>query len=120
VLYCAWLQVSGHAAPDLASAVERGRIPGAIIGRLASLEESRVLAYLLRFGGFRERLLADDLFLTKVAIECGVRHLHQRLRPDLPSSSGSAFPPRYGPFAMECPGQLLHQGTVPTRPHAQS
>jgi hypothetical protein len=27
---------------------------------------------LLNFGGFKERLLADDLFLTKVGIECGV------------------------------------------------
>jgi hypothetical protein len=26
----------------------------------------------LNFGGFRERLLADDLFLAKVAMECGV------------------------------------------------
>lgn len=31
-----------------------------------------VFRWLLGFDGFKERLLADDLFLTKVAIECGV------------------------------------------------
>ncbi|OAY82365.1 Protein RETICULATA-RELATED 4, chloroplastic [Ananas comosus] len=57
---------------DLAAAVEAGRIPGEIVRRFAELEKSPVLRWLLRFGGFKERLLADDLFLTKVAIECGV------------------------------------------------
>lgn len=31
-----------------------------------------VFKWLLNFGGFEERLLADDLFLAKVAIECGI------------------------------------------------
>ena len=31
-----------------------------------------VFRWLLGFDGFKERLLADDLFLTKIAIEYGV------------------------------------------------
>ncbi|KAJ0038757.1 hypothetical protein Pint_23908 [Pistacia integerrima] len=57
---------------DLATAVEAGRVPGAIVKRYFELEKSPVFWWLLQFGGFKERLLADDLFLTKVAIECGV------------------------------------------------
>lgn len=57
---------------DLAAAIEAGRIPGSIVYRFFELEKSPLLGWLLRFGGFKERLLADDLFLTKVAIECGV------------------------------------------------
>ncbi|OEL28856.1 Protein RETICULATA-RELATED 4, chloroplastic [Dichanthelium oligosanthes] len=57
---------------DLAAAVEGGRVPGEIVRRFADLEASPVFRWLLQFGGFKERLLADDLFLTKVAIECGV------------------------------------------------
>lgn len=57
---------------DLAVAVEAGRIPGAIVERFAELEKSAVFRWLMQFGGFKERLLADDLFLAKVAMECGV------------------------------------------------
>ncbi|CAO2817371.1 unnamed protein product [Amaranthus hypochondriacus] len=57
---------------DLASAVDAGRIPGLILGRFFELEKSPVFRWLLQFGGFKERLLADDLFLTKVGIECGI------------------------------------------------
>ncbi|KAL3537503.1 hypothetical protein ACH5RR_000869 [Cinchona calisaya] len=57
---------------DLAAAIEAGRIPGSIVLRYFELEKSPVFRWLLNFGGFKERLLADDLFLTKVAIECGV------------------------------------------------
>ncbi|TMW95506.1 hypothetical protein EJD97_008731 [Solanum chilense] len=57
---------------DLASAIEAGKIPPAVVHRFLELEKSPVLRWLLSFGGFRERLLADDLFLTKVAIECGI------------------------------------------------
>ncbi|KAI3445062.1 hypothetical protein Pfo_001727 [Paulownia fortunei] len=57
---------------DLAAAIEAGRIPGSIVYRFFELEKSPLLGWLLRFGGFKERLLADDIFLTKVAIECGV------------------------------------------------
>ncbi|MQL79273.1 hypothetical protein Taro_011708 [Colocasia esculenta] len=57
---------------DLAAAIQEGRIPGVIVERFFELEKSPVLGWLLRFGGFKERLLADDLFLAKVAMECGV------------------------------------------------
>ncbi|PON84827.1 Protein RETICULATA-related [Trema orientale] len=57
---------------DLAAAIEAGRLPGSIVKRYFELEKSVVLRWLLGFGGFKERLLADDLFLTKVGIECGV------------------------------------------------
>ncbi|XP_044491098.1 protein RETICULATA-RELATED 4, chloroplastic-like [Mangifera indica] len=57
---------------DLAAAVEAGRVPAAIVRRYFELEKAPVFRWLLQFGGFKERLLADDLFLTKVAIECGV------------------------------------------------
>ncbi|KAL6620175.1 hypothetical protein ACP70R_035314 [Stipagrostis hirtigluma subsp. patula] len=57
---------------DLAAAVEGGRVPGEIVRRFADMEKSPVFKWLLQFGGFKERLLADDLFLTKIAFECGV------------------------------------------------
>lgn len=57
---------------DLAAAIEAGRLPGSIVKRYFELEKSAVFRWLLGFGGFKERLLADDLFLTKVGIECGV------------------------------------------------
>ncbi|CAL9775910.1 unnamed protein product, partial [Musa acuminata subsp. burmannicoides] len=57
---------------DFAAAIEAGRIPGSIVQRFFELEKSPVFRWLLQFGGFKERLLADDLFLAKVAIECGV------------------------------------------------
>uniref|UniRef100_A0ACD5TH06 Uncharacterized protein n=1 Tax=Avena sativa TaxID=4498 RepID=A0ACD5TH06_AVESA len=57
---------------DMAAAVDGGRLPGEIVRRFADLEKSPVFRWLLQFGGFRERLLADDLFLAKVAMECGV------------------------------------------------
>lgn len=57
---------------DLMAAVEDGRVPGSIISRYFDLESSGFLSWLMKFGGFKERLLADDLFLAKVGIECGV------------------------------------------------
>lgn len=57
---------------DLRGAVLEGRIPGAIVERFVQMEGNSVFRWLLGFGGFKERLLADDLFLTKVAIEVGV------------------------------------------------
>ncbi|KAM7268410.1 hypothetical protein ACFE04_010576 [Oxalis oulophora] len=57
---------------DLAAAVEAGRIPGSIVHKYFDLEKSPISEWLLQIGGFKERLLADDLFLTKVAIECGM------------------------------------------------
>lgn len=57
---------------DLAAAIKEGRIPKSIVHRFHDLDKSSVFRWLMKFGGFKERLLADDLFLTKVAIECGV------------------------------------------------
>ncbi|MCH81624.1 hypothetical protein A2U01_0002415, partial [Trifolium medium] len=57
---------------DLAVAVKAGRVPGSIVRRFFDLEESVVFRWLLKFGGFKERLLADDLFLTKLVMECVV------------------------------------------------
>lgn len=57
---------------DLAAAIQAGRIPGAVVSRFLELEKSGFFRWLLNFGGFNERLLADDLFLAKVGIECGV------------------------------------------------
>ncbi|KAH7850127.1 hypothetical protein Vadar_028317 [Vaccinium darrowii] len=57
---------------DLAAAIEAGKVPGSIVYRYFELEKSAVFRWLLQFGGFKERLLADDLFLAKVAMECGV------------------------------------------------
>uniref|UniRef100_A0ACD5XBW6 Uncharacterized protein n=1 Tax=Avena sativa TaxID=4498 RepID=A0ACD5XBW6_AVESA len=36
------------------------------------MDSSPLLRWLMQFRGFRERLLADDLFLAKLAMECGV------------------------------------------------
>ncbi|KAL2942058.1 Protein RETICULATA-RELATED 4 chloroplastic [Bienertia sinuspersici] len=57
---------------DLATAIEEGRIPVDIVRRYLELEKSAFLRWLLQFGGFKERLLADDLFLAKIGMECGV------------------------------------------------
>ncbi|XP_073288486.1 protein RETICULATA-RELATED 4, chloroplastic-like isoform X2 [Primulina huaijiensis] len=57
---------------DLKAAIEDGRIPGSIVSRYFDLEKSGFISWLMKFGGFKERLLADDLFLAKVGIECGV------------------------------------------------
>lgn len=57
---------------DLAAAIESGKIPGSIVLRFFELEKSPLFRWLLQFGGFKERLLADDLFFAKVAMECGV------------------------------------------------
>lgn len=57
---------------DLAAAIGSGKIPGSIVQRYLELEKSPFIRWLLQFGGFKERLLADDLFLAKVGMECGV------------------------------------------------
>lgn len=57
---------------DLADAISQGRISAAIVRRFCDLDKNPVFRWLLQFGFLKERLLADDLFMTKVAIECGV------------------------------------------------
>ena len=65
-------QLGVQLALPAAAAVEGGRLPGEIVRRFADLEKSPMFRWLLQFGGFRERLLADDLFLAKLAMEMGV------------------------------------------------
>ncbi|XP_062172184.1 protein RETICULATA-RELATED 4, chloroplastic-like [Alnus glutinosa] len=57
---------------DLKSAIEAGRVPGAVVEKFLEMEKSGILRWLMQFGGFKERLLADDLFLAKIFMECGV------------------------------------------------
>lgn len=57
---------------DFKAAIEDGRIPGSIVSKYFELEKIPLFAWLMKFGGFKERLLADDLFLAKVFMECGV------------------------------------------------
>ncbi|CAL9018360.1 unnamed protein product [Prunus brigantina] len=57
---------------DLAAAIQAGRIPGSVVTRYFELEKSGLFKWLMQFAGFRERLLADDLFFAKVFMECGV------------------------------------------------
>eukprot|EP00252_Welwitschia_mirabilis_P007815 TRINITY_DN1952_c0_g1_i1.p1 TRINITY_DN1952_c0_g1~~TRINITY_DN1952_c0_g1_i1.p1 ORF type:complete len:390 (+),score=63.29 TRINITY_DN1952_c0_g1_i1:529-1698(+) len=57
---------------DLAQAVRKGRIPAAVVQRYFELKKSVLMRWLMKFPGFNERLLADDLFLAKLAMECGV------------------------------------------------
>lgn len=57
---------------ELAKAIKDGRIHASVVSRFLELEKSPFLRWLLQFGGFKERLLADDLFLFKVCMECGV------------------------------------------------
>lgn len=57
---------------DLAAAIQAGKIPGSVVSRFLELEESRFFGWLMQFDGFRERLLADDLFMAKVGMECFV------------------------------------------------
>lgn len=57
---------------DLAAAIAGGKIPRVVVERFFELEKSGLFRWLLQFAGFRERLLADDLFFAKVFIECGV------------------------------------------------
>ncbi|KAL5078109.1 hypothetical protein RYX36_017093 [Vicia faba] len=57
---------------DLAVAVKAGRVPGSIVQRFFEMEKSVVFRWFFKFGGFKERLLADDLFLSKLVMECVV------------------------------------------------
>lgn len=57
---------------DLVAAIKAGKIPADVIVRFLALEKSGFMRWLMQFAGFKERLLADDLFLAKVAFECGV------------------------------------------------
>jgi hypothetical protein len=72
----ALLSAAGRSAaalpPDFAAALAAGRLAPEVLRRYLALEQSAVQAWLMKFPGFRERLLADPGFLVKVAIECGI------------------------------------------------
>ncbi|KAK7835761.1 protein reticulata-related 4 [Quercus suber] len=53
---------------DLAAAIKAGRVPGAVVSTFLELEKLLVLRWLMQFSGFKERLMADDIFLTKSLI----------------------------------------------------
>lgn len=72
---------------DLAAAIRAGRVPGSIVRRFFELEGSTVFRWLLNFGGFKERLLADDLFLSKLVMECVVVIFTKVLFISIPISS---------------------------------
>lgn len=57
---------------DLAAAAAAGRLPAEILERFTEMARSPLLAWLLTFPGFRERLLADPGFMFKVGIELGI------------------------------------------------
>jgi hypothetical protein len=57
---------------EMAQAVKEGKISAQIIDRYLNLSKNPFLSWLLNFGGFRERLLADPSFMIKVAIEVGI------------------------------------------------
>ncbi|XP_048575115.1 protein RETICULATA-RELATED 4, chloroplastic-like [Triticum urartu] len=57
---------------DVTAALEGGRVTGDIVRCFAEMERSSLLRWLLGFRGFSEYLLADDLFLAKLAMEMGI------------------------------------------------
>jgi hypothetical protein len=58
--------------PDLATATESGSITGDNVRRFAEMEGSLLLLWLLQFRGFRDPMLAGDLFHAKLTTGCGV------------------------------------------------
>lgn len=57
---------------DLAKALQDGKLPAEILQRYLDMSKNPFFAWLMSFGGFRERLLADPSFMIKVAIEVGI------------------------------------------------
>ncbi|KAF6255296.1 hypothetical protein COO60DRAFT_1471217 [Scenedesmus sp. NREL 46B-D3] len=57
---------------DMAAAITKNKVTAEILQRYLEMEASLLLGWLLKFPGFRERLLADPSFLTKLAIEVGI------------------------------------------------
>lgn len=57
---------------DMVQAMKNGSLPKDMLQRYLDMTSNSFLAWLMQFGGFRERLLADPGFLVKVAIEVGI------------------------------------------------
>lgn len=57
---------------DMALAFKENRLPADMLQRYFDMSANPIFSWLMQFGGFRERLLADPGFLVKVAIEVGI------------------------------------------------
>lgn len=57
---------------DMVQAMKNGTLPKDMLKRYLDMTSNGFLAWLMQFGGFRERLLADPGFFVKVAIEVGI------------------------------------------------
>lgn len=63
---------AGSLPPDMAVALTTGKMTLEVLKRYIELENKFFIGWLMKFPGFRERLLADPSFLVKLAIECGI------------------------------------------------
>lgn len=63
---------AGSLPPDMATALTSGKLTLEILRRYIDLENKFIIGWLMKFPGFRERLLADPSFMVKLAIECGI------------------------------------------------
>lgn len=57
---------------EMAEALKAGKLPQEILERFLDMDRNPFLSWLLKIGGFRERLLADPGFMVKVGIEVGI------------------------------------------------
>ncbi|KAL4434804.1 hypothetical protein ABPG77_005331 [Micractinium sp. CCAP 211/92] len=57
---------------EMAEALKAGKLPQEILQRFLDMDSNPFLSWLMKIGGFRERLLADPGFMIKVAIEVGI------------------------------------------------
>lgn len=57
---------------QMAEALKAGKLPEEILQRFLDMDRNPFLSWLMKMGGFRERLLADPGFMVKVAIEVGI------------------------------------------------
>jgi hypothetical protein len=57
---------------DMVQAMKQGTLPKDMLQRYLDMTSNAFLGWLMQFGGFRERLLADPGFMMKVAIEVGI------------------------------------------------
>ncbi|GLJ58045.1 hypothetical protein SUGI_1409370 [Cryptomeria japonica] len=59
-------------SPDLATAVMAETFLTTIINRYVELDKASFSHWLLQLSGFKESLLADNLFVVMIALKCGV------------------------------------------------
>lgn len=59
--------------PDtLAAAIKEGKVSVEVVKRYLKYDKNPFFRQLMKIGGFRDRLLADESFIVKVAIELGI------------------------------------------------